>query len=193
MMGPAPRGRRRSAVRAIARPRRGIRGADDRVDARIVRVQPGIAPVCPGLGRPRSDRAERKRSAERLGEAAPTDGCSGPYPSYGVRHVSVPDVEFARSRAAACRRSRASRSVIDRVADDRAGHAVAAATSATEFGADDGDDFDPRLPEQRIGVSVAVIGEDDAGRRADEVGAAVPLGALAHVVGATRLDYADRL
>jgi hypothetical protein len=38
----------------------------------------------PGLGRPRSDRAERKCGAERLGEAAPTNEFSGPYPSSAV-------------------------------------------------------------------------------------------------------------
>jgi hypothetical protein len=37
-----------------------------------------------GLGRPRSDRAERKCGAERLGEAAPTNEFSGPYPSSAV-------------------------------------------------------------------------------------------------------------
>src|SRR5690606_15388270 len=71
-----------------------------------------------------------------------------------------------------------------RVADDRTGHAVAAATAAAELGAGNRDDLDAGLPQQRIGVDVAIVGEDDAGRGAYQVGAAVPLGAFAHVVGA---------
>ena len=70
---------------------------------------------------------------------------------------------------------------------------MAAAAAAAELGADDGDDLDAFLAQQRVGVGVAVVGEDHAGRGADEVGAAVPLRALAHVVGAAGLDHAQLL
>src|SRR6516225_3417010 len=69
--------------------------------------------------------------------------------------------------------------VIDWIANDRAGHAVPAAAAAPELGARDRDHLDALFPQQRIGVHVAVIREDDARRGANEVGAAVPLGALA--------------
>ena len=82
-------------------------------------------------------------------------------------------------------------SVVHGVADDRAGHAVAAAAAAAELGADDRDDLDALLAQQRVGVGVAVVGEHHARRGADEVGAAVPLGALAHVGVAAGLDDAQ--
>jgi hypothetical protein len=49
------------------------------------------------------------------------------------------------------------------VADQRAGHAVTAATAAAELGADNGDDLDPGLAQQGIGAGVAVVGEYHAG------------------------------
>ena len=69
---------------------------------------------------------------------------------------------------------------------------TAAATTA-QFRADDGDHLDAFLAQQRVGVGVAVIGVDDAWRRADEVGAAVPLRPLALVVAAAGLDDAQFL
>src|SRR5271166_6018342 len=66
--------------------------------------------------------------------------------------------------------------VVDRVANDRAGHAMATAATATQFGADDGDDLDAFLAQQSVGVHVTVVGVDHARRRAHQVGAAVPLG-----------------
>ena len=69
--------------------------------------------------------------------------------------------------------------IVHGVADDRAGHAVAAAAPSAQLGADDGDHLDAFLAQQRVGVDVAVVGEDHAGGCADEIGAAVPLGALA--------------
>ena len=45
------------------------------------------------------------------------------------------------------------------IADQRAGHAVAAAAAAAELGADDRDDLDPGLAQQGIGAGVAVVGE----------------------------------
>src|SRR5262249_21664213 len=90
----------------------------------------------------------------------------------------------ARSRVA---------SVVDRVTDDWAGHAVSAPASAAELGAGDGDDLDARLSQKRVGVDVAVVGKNDARRGTDEIGAAVPLRALAHVVGAAGLDDAHLL
>ena len=84
-------------------------------------------------------------------------------------------------------------SEIHRVADDRAGHAMTAATAAAEFGTDDGDDFDAFLAQQGVGVHVAVVGVDHARRRAHQIGAAVPLRAFALVVGAAGLDHAQLL
>ena len=46
----------------------------------------------------------------------------------------------------------------------------------------------PCLAQQRVGVRVAVVGEDDAGRGAHEVVAAVPLLALAAVRVSAGLD-----
>ena len=60
-------------------------------------------------------------------------------------------------------------SVVDRVANDRAGHAMAAAAPAAKFGADNADDFNSCLAEKGIGVGVAVVGEDDAGRSANQI------------------------
>src|SRR5215468_5258325 len=84
-------------------------------------------------------------------------------------------------------------SVIDRLAHDRAGHAMAAAAAAAELGADDGDDLDAFLAQERVGVGVAVVGENDTRRDAYEVGAAVPLCPLAHVGRAAGLDDAHLL
>ena len=78
-----------------------------------------------------------------------------------------------------------------RVADDRAGHAVAAAAASAQFGPDDGDDLDAGLAQQRVGVGVAVVGEDDAGFDGDEVVAAVPLLTLGVVVGAAGLHHPE--
>jgi hypothetical protein len=55
------------------------------------------------------------------------------------------------------------RLVLHRIADYRAGHAVAAAAAPAEFGADDRDDLDPGLAQQGIGAGVAVVGEHRAG------------------------------
>jgi hypothetical protein len=52
---------------------------------------------------------------------------------------------------------------VDRVADQRAGHAVAASAAAAELGADDGDDLDSGLAQQGVGAGVAVVGEHHAG------------------------------
>src|SRR3954453_23251992 len=46
------------------------------------------------------------------------------------------------------------------VADQRTCHAVAAAPTPAELGADDGDDLDASPTQQRVGVGVAVVGED---------------------------------
>ena len=64
---------------------------------------------------------------------------------------------------------------LDRVADDRAGHAAPAAATTAQFGADDGDHLDARPAQQRVGVRVAVVGDHDEGFDGDEVVAAVPL------------------
>src|SRR5215472_5922164 len=77
---------------------------------------------------------------------------------------------------------------IDRVADQRAGHAVPAAAAAAQFGTDDRDDLDPGLAQQRIGAGVAVISEDHTGSDRDEVVAAVPLLPLVSVGLAAEVD-----
>ena len=79
-------------------------------------------------------------------------------------------------------------SELHRVADDRTRHAVAATATAAEFRSDDGDDFDTRLAKQRVGLGVAVVGEDDTGLDGDGVVAAVPLLALGGVHVAPGLD-----
>ena len=71
--------------------------------------------------------------------------------------------------------------VVHGIANDGAGHAVAAAATATQFGPDDGDDFDPFFPQGGIGGGVAVVGDDNPRFQADEVVTAVPLLALAGV------------
>ena len=55
---------------------------------------------------------------------------------------------------------------------------MAAAAAAAEFGAAHGDDLDAGLAQQRVGVGVAVVGDDDAGLERDDVVAVVPLLAL---------------
>src|SRR5215472_12515424 len=77
---------------------------------------------------------------------------------------------------------------IDRIADQRAGHAVPAAAAAAQFGADDGDDLDPGLAQQGVGAGVAVVGEHHAGGDGDEVVAAVPLLPLVSVGLAAEVD-----
>ncbi len=56
---------------------------------------------------------------------------------------------------------------------------MTAAAAAAEFGANDRDDLDALLAQQRIGVGVPVVGKHDARRRADKICAAVPLRPLA--------------
>ena len=70
---------------------------------------------------------------------------------------------------------------------------MTAAAPAAEFRADDRDDLDAVLAQQGVGVRVAVVGVDNARRGADEVGAAVPLRALALVVAAAGFDHAQLL
>jgi hypothetical protein len=63
----------------------------------------------------------------------------------------------------------------DRVPNQRAGHAVAAAAPAAELGANDRDDLHARLAQLGVGPGVAVVGEHHAGRQRHQVVAAVPL------------------
>src|SRR5215218_10899469 len=67
---------------------------------------------------------------------------------------------------------------VGRLAPDRAGHAMAAAAAAAELAAPDGDDFDTGLAQERVGVGVAVVGDDDARLERHHVVAVVPLLAL---------------
>src|SRR5262245_3889222 len=55
------------------------------------------------------------------------------------------------------------------VADDRTGHAVAAAAATAKFRTGDSDHLDACLAQQCIRIGVAVIGEDNSRRGADEI------------------------
>ena len=79
-------------------------------------------------------------------------------------------------------------SVSEGVARQRAGHAMAAAATAAELGARDGDHFDARPAKQRVGVDVAVVADDDSGLDGDDVVAVVPLLALGLVAVAAGGD-----
>src|SRR6478672_454093 len=79
--------------------------------------------------------------------------------------------------------------VLDRIADDRTGHAVTAAPAAAQLSADDGDHLHAGLAEQRIGVRVAVVGEHHTRLDGHQVVAAVPLLPLGVVGGAAGLDH----
>ena len=65
---------------------------------------------------------------------------------------------------------------------------MTASPSPAQFRADKGDDLNARLAQQRVGVHVAVVGKHDPRRNGDQVGAAVPLGALAEIGIAAGLD-----
>ena len=52
---------------------------------------------------------------------------------------------------------------------------MAAAAAAAKFGSLDGDDFNPGSAQQRVGVDVAVVADDDAGLDGEKIVAVVPL------------------
>ena len=52
---------------------------------------------------------------------------------------------------------------------------MAAATAAAELGPANRDDFDAGLAQQRVGVGVAIIGDDDSRLQGNDVIAVVPL------------------
>src|SRR5262245_3012186 len=83
--------------------------------------------------------------------------------------------------------------VVHRIPSDRTGHAVTTASTAAEFRADDGNHLDALLAQQGVGVGIAIVSEDDAGRRTDQIGATVPLCTLAHIGAAAGLDDAQLL
>src|SRR4051794_39742474 len=64
------------------------------------------------------------------------------------------------------------------VADDRTGHAVAAAPPAAELLARDRKDLDAGLGEARVRRLVPLVADDDAGGHGNDVVAVVPLLAL---------------
>jgi hypothetical protein len=86
-------------------------------------------------------------------------------------------------------RSGAEDLVVHGIAGNRACHTVSAAASASQLGADDSNDFDAFLAQQRIGISVAIVRVDDTWRGANEIGTTVPLRPLALVVAAAGLDH----
>ena len=61
------------------------------------------------------------------------------------------------------------------IAFDRAGHAVGAATAATELEPLDGDHLDARLAQCGVRPGVALVGDDDTGLERDDVVPVVPL------------------
>src|SRR6478735_9804190 len=107
-------------------------------------------------------------------------------PPYGL---SLGFVGSARSidRAEPTNPSRSGGSGGDGVPDQRARHAVAATTTATELGTVDGDHLHTRVAQQGVGVGVPVVRVDDPGLDGDQVVAAVPLLPLDVVPAATRL------
>src|ERR687896_2527232 len=91
-------------------------------------------------------------------------------------------------------------SSLERVALDRAGHAARPSAAAPQLGAGDGDDLDAGVAQAGVGVDVALVGHDDAGRDRQHVVAVVPLlafGLVAVAAGledpqARQLEQADR-
>lgn len=79
-------------------------------------------------------------------------------------------------------------SVIHRITSDRAGHAVAAPSTASQLGGLDFDNLHPGLREQSIGRGVAVVSNDDTGLKSYHIIAVIPLLALGFPAVATRLD-----
>ena len=77
---------------------------------------------------------------------------------------------------------------IQRVALERTGHAVPAATALAQLEALDLDHLDPRRPHAGDGVGVALVGHDHAGLEGDDVVAVVPLLALLLVLVTAGLD-----
>ena len=70
---------------------------------------------------------------------------------------------------------------------------MAAAAAAPQLAARYRDDFNPGLAQQRVGVHVAVVSHDHAGRDSQQVVAVVPLLAFGFVGVATGGDAAQRL
>src|SRR4051794_4007009 len=83
--------------------------------------------------------------------------------------------------------------VLSGVADDGAGHAVAAAAAAAELLSGDRVHFDPGLGELLVGGLVALVGDDHARCERDDVVAVVPLVALRLELVATRGDDLELL
>src|SRR6516162_4649225 len=79
--------------------------------------------------------------------------------------------------------------LVNRIADDRAGHAMTPAAATPQLGADDRDDLNTFLAQQGVGVRIAIVGENHTRGRTDEIRTAVPLRAFAHVRGPSRLHY----
>src|SRR5450830_652086 len=86
----------------------------------------------------------------------------------------------------------------DGVALNRAGHAVAAASAASQLAAGNGDHLHARLSQKRVAIDVAVVGDHYAGRQRQEIVAVIPLLALRFVtvsagVDNTQAGYAQSL
>ena len=76
----------------------------------------------------------------------------------------------------------------DGFADERAAHAAGPASASAELAAGDRDDLDAGLAELRVGVDVALVGDDDARADGEDVVAVVPLLALGLVLVAAGGD-----
>ena len=84
--------------------------------------------------------------------------------------------------------SHRSPSPLDRIAQERAGHAVPAAAALAELESANREDLDARLAHLGDRVGVALVGDDDTGLERDGVVGVVPLLAFLLVLVAARLD-----
>src|SRR5688572_4437631 len=75
---------------------------------------------------------------------------------------------------------------LDRLARNRACHAVAASAAAAELGAAHRDHLHPGFPQQCVRMRVAVVPDDDAGGKGHDVVAVIPLLALCFPAVAAR-------
>lgn len=70
---------------------------------------------------------------------------------------------------------------------------MAAAPASAQFTGTDGDDFHSCLAQQRVGVSISVVTDDDARLQRHNVIAVIPLLTLGCKAIASRLHHAQRL
>jgi hypothetical protein len=137
-------------------------------------------------------RAGRPAGRSRVSRRGARARQAGRAPSSHVRRCPAASRRRSAHRGAAarCRRARprSGAGSSERVAFDRAGHAARPSAAAPQLGAGDRDDLDARVPQASVGVDVALVGHDDAGRDREHVVAVVPLLALGLVAVAAGLE-----